>query len=134
MSRDSQIRVWSFGVSAGVVSLFLLAVYLMQPARSTPRAASRLAADWPSDNSSRAKEEVDPYSPDCGIIRDYLKRHEGEVEIVSWGKRTIIQNYQGFGGQAILSARWRRVGESGTKSGIFTIGPHDTVENVVMSD
>lgn len=90
-------------------------------------------------DQDRAKTEgkglprPDPYSPDCAIIRAWLKRQEGEVEVVSWGRRTIMRSLE-LGDHVTLSARWRRQGEWRSKSGLFTIGPGDIVINVVISD
>ncbi len=81
--------------------------------------------------TATAKPREDPYTPDCAIIRAWLKRSYGEVEVTSWGHRTVV--ITPFGGSASLSCRFRRPGER-TKSGFFTIGPYDTVETSVISD
>jgi hypothetical protein len=55
------------------------------------------------------------------------------VEILSWGKRTIV-NDNIIGTHAFLHASFRLKGSGGRKSGHFTIGPFLTVETATISD
>ncbi len=75
----------------------------------------------------------DPYAPDCAIIRAWLKQHQGDVEVASWGWRTI-SNDRDLGGHVTLSCRFRRKGEWKTQSGFFIIGPGDVVESSTITD
>jgi hypothetical protein len=81
----------------------------------------------------KIEQAADPYTPDCRIIRDYLSRHCGPVEVVGWGNRAIFNSVQ-LGGSVALSATWRRVGERQRMTGHFTIGPFNTVESVMILD
>jgi hypothetical protein len=91
------------------------------------------ASNLSNQGAARSKPFNDPYSPDCAIIRTWLKANYGEVEVVSWGHRTISHNLQ-LGGSVTLSVRFRVKGERGTKSGFFIIGPGDIVESSTISD
>lgn len=77
--------------------------------------------------------EKDPYSPDCRIVRDYLRGQYGEVEIVSWGKRSIHRDLD-LGGHVTLTARFRCRGERKVRSGFFIIGPGDILETASIQD
>ena len=99
--------------------------------------ASLIPRDLASPGSA-AKQSDDPaendhYKPDCAIIRTYLKQRYGEIEVVSWGKRSIWNN-EVPGDHAMLSCRFRRQVERRTRSGDFTIGPYNTVENAFLRD
>ncbi len=86
-----------------------------------------------SSNRTRQSAREDPYSPDCAIIRSWLKRNYGEVEVVFWGERTIHHN-AALGGSVILSVRFRTAGDTRSKHGLFIIGPGDIVESATISD
>jgi hypothetical protein len=50
---------------------------------------------------------ADPYKADCAAVRAYLRsRYDGEIEILSWGHRTVFQS-QALGDTAVLKARFR---------------------------
>ena len=85
-----------------------------------------------SDQSHGAAHN-DPYSPDCAIVRDYLKVQYGEVEVISWGQRTISRSAV-LGDHASLTVRFRVSGSNGTKFGLFIIGPGDVVESATITD
>jgi len=77
--------------------------------------------------------DKDPYTPDCGIIRAWLKDKYGEVEIVSWGKRVINRNPE-LGDHVTLTVRFKKTGQSQVKSGRFIIGAFDVVESANIAD
>ena len=128
---DSRLRTGVMALGIGV--LVVVSAIAMFAAADRPTRKPQNPRESVQQTESKRKPKTDPYTPDCRIIREWLGRHEGDVEVLSWGRRTIVQNFD-LGGHATLSARWRKQGSSHTKSGVFTIGPFDTVENAVVSD
>jgi hypothetical protein len=92
-----------------------------------------LGSTLPGPAPKAASKKEDPYSPDCAVIRKYLKAHYGEVEVTSWGSRTITDNTV-LGGHASLAVYFRCKGESKIQYGFFIIGPGDLVESATISD
>jgi len=101
-----------------VACLFVLALFATKRI-SLPDAPTRTGHD-------------DPYSPDCAIIRGWLKRQYGDVEVISWGTRTITRS-AAFGDSVTLTVRFR-AGKGGVCSGFFIIGPGDVVESATIQD
>lgn len=119
--RHIVLGIW---VACGVAALANAAMLAVHFASYIPVSAPALPA--------RPAEVRDPYRPDCRIVRDYLKAQYGDVEILSWGSRTLFRSR--LGDSVHLSARFRvRPGES-VKDGSFTIGPSETVEHVMIRD
>lgn len=83
--------------------------------------------------SSRADATAkDPYSPDCAIVRAWLKDHYGQVKVTSWGRRTITRSPE-LGDSVSLSV-WFQTKDGRSKNGFFLIGAGDVVEHASISD
>jgi len=133
MTEMSRTGLAALAISLSLYTVAGGALFLLTESRPASPARGAIQTKSAQQQPVAPKEEGhdDPYSPDCDIIRKWLKRHEGDVKVLSWGKRTVVRDLH-LGGQARLDARWRR--GSHTKTGHFTIGSYDTVENVVISD
>jgi hypothetical protein len=117
---------WNVPITCAVITACLIALACCGAILKLP--------GWEAHETAKAAAAADdPYAPDCAIIRDWLKQHYGEIEVVSWGRRTVTESRE-FGGHATLSVRFRVKGEKRTKTGFFVIGPWDNVESSTISD
>jgi hypothetical protein len=81
----------------------------------------------------RPRRSLYLYSPDCALIRSWLRAHYGEVEVCSWGERTVFRDPDGSG-HIHLNCLFRRKGTSHTLSGHFVIGPKNVLESSMVQD
>jgi hypothetical protein len=75
-------------------------------------------------------EKDDPYPAECQIIRKYLKARYGEVEIETWGTRSVFDSQ--FGGHISLGAWFCIKGRHDTTFGSFVIGAGGALESASL--
>lgn len=114
---------WMIVLGGGAVGLFIGGCFVLLSHR----------AGAPSPSQERNRPENDPYPQDCAIIRTYLKKQYGDIEIVSWGRRSLWNN-EVLGGRSTIHVRFRQRGQSHVLSATITIGPRDQVENAFVSE
>jgi hypothetical protein len=91
-----------------------------------------LLVDQAARPPAGVQPQHDPYDPDCAIVRRWLRQQYGDVEIVSWGRRTIFRS-EYLGGSVHLSCRFRVKGGA-VRSGSFTIDASNMVVSSRIDD
>jgi hypothetical protein len=110
------------GIAAGVGAVVLLCLCTCCVAGIAFR---------PGPSGVENKAAKDPYSPDCAIVRRWLRDNYSDAEVESWGQRAITRNPE-LGDHVTLSVRFRTKGR--TKSAFFIIGAGDIVESATVTD